>query len=302
MNDKPDNKTGDEITGVLSEIKGNPYHNLNVAFALMGVIPLLASFYLIASKLFRLNIVIGEVGAILFNSTIISLCGVYISYSIVKGILKKLIFYATKNENENKLKSELVATVSHQFRNPLAVLLGNIELLAMGQKGEENREQLEMCNRSLEIISRMTRLTNNLLDIYKIEAGMVKLDKKPCDLENILAEQIDEFGSMIEKKNIRWNKEMSGGEQSVIVDRTLITEVINNLLSNAIKYTPEHGVITVRTGATDKIVRMEVEDNGPGIPEDKLGKVFDKFEQLGSPEEGKGLGLAIAKDIVELHR
>jgi len=301
--DKQDKATlNAKVNLVLQELKSDPYRKFNIAFSLMSVIPFLVFFYLLATKTFTLNILAGEVGIILFISIFISLCGFSISYNVIKDILTKLIFYAAQAKHSDQLKSTFVATVSHELKNPLAVLKLNLLNMLDGLLGEINEEQKKLLKTSHGVIERMHSLINDLLDLHKIEAGMVEVKRKLCNLVEILEKQATEFEIMLSKKHIKLLKGIADKELSIWADEDKIMRVVNNLLSNAIKYTPEGGEVSLKIYPADGFIRLECTDTGPGIPADKLDKVFNKFERLDLSKEGTGLGLSITKDIIEMHK
>ncbi len=181
MEAKVENTTK-EVALILQEFEENPFRKFNVAFALMTIIPLLVSLYLIATRISTIQIVVGDVGLILIISLLIALGGLLIGYQIIKDVLLKLINHATKAKNCSNLKSSFIATVSHELRSPFMVLGGNVDLLLEdlnGQASDAAKNRLSVCR---DTVNRMTRLVDNLLDIYKIEAGMVKLQKSPCEI------------------------------------------------------------------------------------------------------------------------
>lgn len=291
-----------ELNLVLQELKENTYRKFNLAFSLMSIIPFLVFFYLLVAKLFTLDILVGNIGMVLFVSILISLCGFCVGYSIIKDVLRKVIYYAAQAKHSDQLKSTFVATVSHELKNPLSVIKTNLYNMLEGLLGQINAEQksiLEICHR---VVERMHRLINDLLDLHKIEAGMLEIRRKLCNLVEILEKQIKEFEIMFDKKRIRFAKEIKGLDLSVWADEDKISQVINNLLSNAIKYTPEQGFVSLKIYPSDELIRLEFANSGENIPPDKLEKIFDKFQRLDYTKEGTGLGLAITKDIVELHK
>ncbi len=288
---------------VFQELKGNPYKKFNIAFALMSVIPFLVFVYILAAKLFTIEVLAGDIGLVVFLSMAVSFCGFYAGYGILKNIINKIVYYAAKAKHGDQMKSEFVASVSHELKNPLTTIKMNLSNIKDGVFGPLNEDQEKAITLSQGVIDRMTYLINDLLDIHKIEAGRSDINRKLCSINNILEKQAKEFEGMAGKKNIRMIKDISDTDLFIWADEDKIGRVINNLLSNAIKYTPDAGFVKVRASKTDgEFVRMEVEDTAPAISYDHLNKIFDKFERLNNKGEGTGLGLAIAKDIVELHK
>jgi signal transduction histidine kinase len=299
---KNDHESKHGLKLVLQELDDNPYKRFNMAFALMSIIPFLVFVYIIAARLFTLDIFCGDVGLIVFLTMAVAFLGFSIGYRILKNILNKIIYYAAKAKQGDQTKSEFVASVSHELKNPLTVIkitLSNLRDGILGPVSESQKKAIEMVQ---DVTSRMTQLINDILDLHKIEAGKVEVSRKLCDLSEIMERQANELEVIAEKKHIKMAKNVSGRDLNVWADEDKITRVINNLLSNAIKYTPEAGSVKMNTYRSDGFIRMEIEDTAAPIPHDDLEKIFDKFKRLESKAEGTGLGLAIAKDIVEMHK
>jgi two-component system sensor histidine kinase VicK len=147
----------------------------------------------------------------------------------------------------------------------------------------------------------MTHTIETLLDLYKIEAGMVELKKSPCDIVKLINAKMDEFKVLLDKNGIRIERGIPFKGLQVNIDEGKIKEAIGNILSNAIKFTPENGQVKVGISVDKSFIRIEFSNNSENIPSEKLSVIFEKFKRLDEATEGTGLGLAIAKDIVELH-
>ena len=292
---------GNTKDAVLQELKENPYSKFNIAFSLMTVIPFLAFFYILISAT-SLDTLAGQTGGILFICLLIAICGFIVGYLVISNILKRLLSYAARLKKSDQLKSTVVASVSHELKNPITIIKTNLDTLSDGLYGNITSAQKEVIGTCLKVTDRISLLINDLLDIHKIEAGMVDMRREQCDLSELLESQISEFKPLINKRNVKVVTELLDADLLMWADGTKITQVINNLLSNAIKHTPDGQFITVTAYPVERFIRIEVADRGPGIPSDKLEKVFDKFERLDASKEGSGLGLAITKDIVELHK
>lgn len=288
---------------VLQELKEDPYRKFNVAFSLMSLIPFLVFFYLLVVRFFTFNILVGDIGVMLFISILLSLCGFSLGYNIIRNILNRIIFYAVQAKHSDQLKSTFVATVSHELKNPLSVIKTNLFNMLEGVVGQINEEQKKILVTCHNVLDRMAHLINDLLDLHKIEAGMIEIKRRLCNFVEILERQIKEFEIMLNTKRIKLIKEILRPQDlSIWADEDKVMQIINNLLSNAIKYSPEGSAITLKIHPQDEFVRLECIDTGPGIPPDKLNKLFNKFERLDITKEGTGLGLAITKDIVEMHK
>lgn len=203
----------------------------------------------------------------------------------------------------DRLKSELIATVSHDLKQPLAVMNGYIELLLMHKKLDEiGINFLDMVRRS---IHNMRQLIDDLLDLAKIESG-IQLDLQPVDSRDLINECIDALQPSIMTKAMQVMIDFPPQLPPLLADRARLQQILLNLISNAVKYTQPEGWVRVSAEQRDRMLRIEVQDNGLGIsPEDQV-HIFERFYRVRRPEtdsiEGTGLGLAIVKTLVEAHR
>ncbi len=203
------------------------------------------------------------------------------------------------------MKNEFVSTVSHELRTPLTSIKGALGLLRGGMQAELSDKARRMIDIAYQNSDRLVRLINDILDIEKIEAGMMKYDLVPRSLAGLLTEAVDANTGFADEHGVRI--ELHDREPGAVVDadHDRMIQVLTNLLSNAIKYSPEAGVVTVRTDAQDGRIRVSVSDTGPGIPAKFRDTIFSKFAQADSSDTrekgGTGLGLAISKAIVEEH-
>jgi len=212
----------------------------------------------------------------------------------------------TKQKEVERLKTDFVAKVSHEIRTPLIAMEKSLELIlskATGPLSEEQDKFLAITERNLK---RLTLLINDLLDLSKLEAGKVQLVREPVAVEKVIDESIAVFKNWAETKSIRIEKKVQDGLPQINIDANRIIQVINNLMGNAIKFTPDNGTITVEALLVeDKEIQISLKDTGIGISKEELPKVFNKFYQvsgnLKTDIRGTGIGLTIAKEIVELH-
>ncbi|MDD5432098.1 MAG: ATP-binding protein [Candidatus Omnitrophica bacterium] len=208
-----------------------------------------------------------------------------------------------KLEEINLRKSIFVANVSHEFKNPLAIINESLGLIIDRIAGEISQKQESLIRTAKENIERLTRLVTDLLDVSKIESGKMGLRKEQLDISVLLKEILPVYEREIWKKQLSLKEEVAAGAGLVWADRDKLTEVIINLLNNAIKYTLPGGSIDIKLSGVEKEIRFEIFNSGEGIPDEYKEKIFDKFERITSEkEEGTGLGLPIAKDIIELHK
>lgn len=207
-----------------------------------------------------------------------------------------------KLQQLDKIKSDFVANVAHEFRTPLTIIKGNVDLVNKGGLGNVAPAQKEMLDGAINIVNRLSRLVNDLLDISKIEAGKMELKKEPVEMNSIIEENLAVFDKIIKDKKQRLQKDLARDLPRINADKDKITQVFVNLLSNAIKYTPESGSIGIKTLDLEKEIMIEISDTGEGVAPDDADKIFDKFTRVtAEKKEGTGLGLPIAKDIVRLH-
>jgi PAS domain S-box-containing protein len=204
----------------------------------------------------------------------------------------------------DRLKSEFVSTVSHELRTPLTSIRGALGLLAAGLGGELPESAEELVDVALRNSERLMRLVNDILDLEKADAG--KLELRPVPL--ILAEVIDTtLSCMWPVARQAGVKLVSHVPDDVVIDgdRDRLVQVVTNLVANGIKFSPVGARLEVRVARGPSRVRVEVADQGPGIPEEQQPLLFQRFQQLDGSDRrvygGTGLGLAICKAIVEQH-
>jgi two-component system phosphate regulon sensor histidine kinase PhoR len=197
--------------------------------------------------------------------------------------------------------AEFVSAVSHEMKTPLAGIKAYVELLVDGDaEDEETREEfLGVINSQAD---RLQRLIDNMLNLARIEAGVVSVSKQSRSLNELLEEAFRVASPSAEAKDIQLVTDLSPLYLGVLVDRDMMSQAAINLLSNAIKYTPRGGKVTLRSRSVGDEVRFEVEDTGVGLSSEDCHKVFEKFYRVQKDKDmaaGTGLGLPLAKHIVE---
>jgi len=221
---------------------------------------------------------------------------------IVVYVLQRLKTALKHEEELNRLKSAFVANVSHEIKNPLAVIKEALSLILEDVGGIVSAEQKGIINTAKRNIERLIRLVTDLLDVSKIEAGKMELKRDKVDMASLVNEILKYHEVEIDRKGLVLKKEIQQDIGLVWADRDKLAEVIINLLGNAIKYTSS-GSITVLLTGTAQEVRFEIIDTGPGVPQKDLERIFDKYVRITTEKrEGTGLGLSIVKDIIELHK
>ncbi|MFC1569316.1 ATP-binding protein [bacterium] len=205
----------------------------------------------------------------------------------------------------DRLKDEFVSNVSHELRTPLTSMRESVAQVHDGILGEVNETQQRFLSVCIKNIDRLRKIVNELLDISKIEAGKIQLQKQKNDLVEIIHSSAETFLPVLEKRNLGFELSLPEKEFPVYVDRDRIIQVMNNLLGNATKFTLE-GKIQVAVSEGKGNYTCSVSDTGEGISKEELPLIFDKFKEFEKStrpgETGSGLGLAITKLIMDLHR
>jgi DNA-binding NtrC family response regulator/signal transduction histidine kinase len=204
----------------------------------------------------------------------------------------------------DRAKTAFFSNVSHEFRTPLALILGPLEevlLHARAHLGDEQCEQLVTVRRNA---LRLLKLVNTLLDFSRIEAGRVQAVYEPTDLSRVTGDVASVFRSAIESAGLHFGVECAPIGEPVYVDRDMWEKVVSNLLSNAFKFTLE-GSVRVTLMAVDGAAELRVSDTGVGISEDQRTKVFERFHRIEGTQartyEGTGIGLALVQELIKLH-
>jgi signal transduction histidine kinase len=224
--------------------------------------------------------------------------------------------YITQLEKANQelkrvdeMKSEFVSVASHELRTPLTTIKNAVQLMLKGKTGEINETQVNFLAMAEKNINRLTNILNDLLDLSRIESGKVGMKFEDIELQGSIDFVLSSFRPHADGKQIHLEMEVPKDLPPAYGDREKVEQILTNLLGNAIKFTPEGGKVAVSAKLLEGVkntVAVSVRDNGVGIPEHQVEKVFEKFHQLESPlhhsASGTGLGLAIAKGLVEAHQ
>lgn len=207
-------------------------------------------------------------------------------------------YMKNKLHRVEKMRQELISNISHELRTPLTTIRGFIQGILDGMvKPEEERQYLEI---ALGEVGRMTNLVGDLLELSKLQTGSIKLHKSEIQAEELVKDAAKEFEMEFRNKGIEIFINAEKGLM-VTADKDRIKQVLINLIGNAVKFTPKGGNITVTAEMSDRWALFRVGDTGPGIPAENLPYIFDRFYRGDSDVPGHGLGLAIAKELVELH-
>jgi two-component system cell cycle sensor histidine kinase PleC len=225
----------------------------------------------------------------------------------VADLAEKYADEKTRAEEANQAKSKFLANMSHELRTPLNAIIGFSEIMESGMFGPLGSDKYrEYCHDIHQSGQYLLDVINDILDMSKIEAGRIRLDAEPIELESILNDAMRVVSGRANDKRLKLTARIGGGIR-LTADHRLLKQIILNLLSNAVKFTPEGGRVTIRARATaGGWVSVSIADTGIGIPEvalARLGRPFEQVEsQLTKSHQGSGLGLAIAKSLTELHQ
>jgi two-component system, NtrC family, sensor histidine kinase KinB len=211
----------------------------------------------------------------------------------------------TRFKNLDRMKSEFIATVSHELRTPLTSINMAIDILSQEVLGKVNEPQRDMLATAKDDCDRLTKLVKELLDLSRLESGKYELKREQINLRSLVEEALKPLRLQFREKGIHLETEIPPTIPEVPGDQQQLSWVVTNLVSNALRYTPADGVVTICSDLIDDSVRVSVRDSGRGIPAEAVEVIFDKFVQVKQSSDATpgsvGLGLAIAKEVVEAH-
>ena len=237
------------------------------------------------------------------NQLILLLVG--IGFTTITGLFFFFQYRNRKKTNKklrelNKIKSTFFANISHEFRTPLTLISGPIQqLIKKGDLQEEDRENLQ----TMQVNSqRLISLVDQLLDLSKIEAGSLALNISKNKLIPFVGSLVDSFHFILKEKDINFITHINPSASETWFDKTIIEKIVLNLLTNAQKYTPNHGAIVCSANVNENRFFFEIKNSGEGINENDIKKIFDRFYQVNTNQQGVGIGLALIKELVTLHK
>ncbi|MEL7252240.1 MAG: ATP-binding protein [Bacteroidota bacterium] len=204
----------------------------------------------------------------------------------------------------DEIKTKFYTNLSHEFRTPLALIAGPLELARKGNQGPE--DQVQISAQAFELVQRNTKrlqgLIDQLLELSKLESGQVFLKLGQEDLIQFVKVIAHSFESIAESRGLSFNTSFPEALPDAFFDRDKLEKIISNLLSNAFKYTPDGGTVTLTVDYTDTHYTIEISDTGNGIPKEEMKRIFERFYRVeGTEAKGSGIGLALTKELVDLH-
>jgi two-component system sensor histidine kinase KdpD len=230
--------------------------------------------------------------------------GVYVTKaasSIERALFAEEASQAEILRATERLQSALLNSISHDLRTPLASITGVLDTLRLEDDFLGPEARLELVETAYGEAGRLNRLVGNLLDMSRLESGSMRISLQPGDVQDVVSSALDSLGQRLEGHPVQLD--FPGDLPLVPMDYVLINQVLINLLDNAAKFSPEGSPIDVGVRYADSAVTIAVEDRGPGIPEEDIQRIFEKFYRVKRFENvvGTGLGLSICKGIVEAH-
>lgn len=207
-------------------------------------------------------------------------------------------------KNVDMLRRELIANVSHDLRNPLAIINGYVETLQMREEKLTEEEKAKYFKIILDSVDKLTKLVADLFDLSKLESGQMPVKKEQMKIQELIYDSSLKYELLAETKSIQIKSSICPDLPPVKADIYLMDRVIQNLLDNAVKYTPADGEIELEACSVPQGVMVRVKNSGNGIPQEDLDSIFDRYYKVDKEFkgiEGSGLGLAIVKKILEIH-
>ncbi len=208
-------------------------------------------------------------------------------------------------EDQDRLRREMVANVSHDLRTPLTHLQGYLETLALKEESLDPAERREYLDIALQHGERLGRLISDLFELAKLDALHEPIECESLPIGELVQDVAQKYRLPAQERGVDLNARLEGGATRISADFGLIERALENILENALRYTPSGGSIDINLETSNDRLSIEIRDTGPGIAESEVSLVFDRFYQApsnkGDSARGAGLGLAIAKRAVELH-
>jgi signal transduction histidine kinase len=206
----------------------------------------------------------------------------------------------------DQMKSDFVSMVSHEIRSPMNSVLMQLKVILDGLAGETTAKQREILERASERITALTTLVSELLDLARIESGLITREREAIRIDTLLADQVAFHEAAAREKSIQLRLGHLPDLPALMANRLNLEEVFSNLISNAINYTPENGHITIDAAVEGDYVCVRVTDTGIGIAAEDRDRIFDRFYRIKNAQTrfvvGTGLGLPIVKSIVDAHQ
>jgi signal transduction histidine kinase len=208
---------------------------------------------------------------------------------------------AARLRRMDETKQEFFARISHELRSPLTSVREAAHLLRDGVPGALNPKQARLVSIVEQSSDRLLNLVNQLLDLSRMRAGLLEVERRPVDLERVVARALEELRPQADEAGVMLARERMGSDLACIGDEERLVQVVVNLVANGIRFTPRGGAVAVRLSDAGDYVALHVEDTGVGIPATAVPTIFESYQQAHRGRGGTGLGLAIVRGLVEAH-
>lgn len=240
------------------------------------------------------------------DQLILEISSIFITEKNKKKITLIILHDITRERRIEAMKTEFVSLTAHQLRTPLSAIKWTLRMLLDSDLGKINKVQKDFIKKTYSSNERMISLINDLLNVTRIEEGRYVFKQNPIKIEEIVESLIASHRNQIEEKKINFSfKKINSKLPKVMADKEKISLAIENLLENALKYTPVKGEIIISLQKEKNQIKFCIKDNGVGIPKEQQNRVFTKFFRAANiirmETEGTGLGLFLAKNIIEAH-
>jgi len=223
------------------------------------------------------------------------------SLALLRASLEQKARHAEIFAEADRLQKALFNSIAHNVRTPLSTIIGVLSTLQEQELSPSGLIRRDLLDAAREEAHRLNRVLGNLLDLSRLEAGVLHVRRDPCDVQDVIGAALEQLGSAVEQNRVE--VQIAPDLSFVPMDFVLIVQVLVNLLDNALKYSPAGPPITVEARVLGRKLEIAVSDFGSGIPEDLLASVFEKFNRGSRSGEtgGIGLGLSICKGLIEAH-
>ena len=206
----------------------------------------------------------------------------------------------TEFKEQDLAKTNFMATLSHELKTPLSAIDMSLALMQDERVGQLNADQRDLAQTIRDNSNRLLKMVNEILDLSKIETGIIELNRENARADDLIERALGNTRVFLDEKNIRVEKDLEASLPELLLDVQKTTAVLTNFLTNAIRYSPEEGRIHIAVHRKLDFVEFSVSDEGPGIPEEELEKIFQRYSRSKNDRtKGTGLGLAISKEFIE---
>lgn len=296
-------KNKNDYKVIISELGINPFHVVNMIFALMCIVPLLVVCYILIGKHFLYRLFMGIDGLQITIALFVALTGLFYAYNLTKNLIEKLLIYADDRRRADNERSEFMTSVSRDLRIPVEVIkfeMANIMAGVGTIVGGIIEETVKKC---LDATDKLADLVENIMDFPNIGFVRMNVQRKLIDFRDIIKGELADATQMAKKNNLDLRCRFATDNANLWGDEKKLSKMSMNLISNAIKYTPRGGVVNVLVQSDADTVQFSVGNAGPGLLSEKMERLFEKEA---GPEKYAGMEdsaveISAVNDIVELH-